>query len=50
MNLVDFVTQLSDYIRKYLQLTDYENIEILQSVTAELKNNNSSIRQTSSAQ
>jgi predicted nuclease of restriction endonuclease-like (RecB) superfamily len=57
--------QLSDYIRRYLQLPDYENIGILQSVIAELKNevsvigqsaiaqlknNNSSIGQTLSAQ
>jgi len=42
--------QLSDYIRKYLQLPDYENIGILQSVIAELENESSSIGQTVSAQ
>ena len=42
--------QLSDYIRKYLQLPDYENIGILQSVIAELENESSSIGQSLIAQ
>jgi len=42
--------QLSDYIRKYLQLPDYENIGILQSVIAELSNNTVPIGQSAIAQ
>ncbi len=42
--------QLSDYIRKYLQLPDYENIGILQTVSAELKNEVSVIGQSAIAQ
>jgi len=42
--------QLSDFVRKYLQLPDYEDIVTLQSVIAELENESSSIGQSAIAQ
>jgi len=42
--------QLSDYVRNFLQLPEFESIGILQSVTAELSNNTVPIGQSAIAQ
>lgn len=46
MNFVIFEKQLSDYIRKYLQRTNYESVGILQAVFAELNNSTDPIWQS----